>query len=76
MRANEVAGHTIVRQHRTFLDSITLLRDQLDDPLADHSEVRAQANQHLRGNTLALSEEPKQNVLRADEAVTELQRFS
>jgi hypothetical protein len=76
MRAYEMAGHTLVRQRRTFLDSITLLRDQLDDPLANHSKVRAQANQHLHGNTLAFSEEPEQNVLRPDEAVTELNRFS
>ena len=51
-------------------------RQQLDDFLTDASEVRAELDEHLRGNAFALTDEAEQNVLGADVAVTQLQCFT
>jgi len=39
---------------------------QLDDLLADPVQVSAQPDQHLRGDALALADQPEQDVLGAD----------
>ena len=49
---------------------------QLDDLLAHAVEVGAELLQHLRGDTLALADEPEQDVLGADVVVAELQRLA
>ena len=49
---------------------------QLDDLLADTGEVGAQLDQHLGGHTLALADQPEQDVLGADVVVAELQRLT
>ena len=49
---------------------------QLDDLLADPPEVRAQADEHLGGDALALADEAEQHVLGADVAVAELEGLS
>ena len=40
------------------------------------AEVGAELDQHLRGDALALADEPEQDVLGADVVVTELQRLA
>jgi hypothetical protein len=49
---------------------------QLDDLGADAVEVRAELLEHLRGDALALTDQPEQDVLGADVVVAELQRLA
>ena len=51
-------------------------RQQLDHGLTDAVEVGAELLQHLRGDALALADQPEQDVLGADVVVTELQRLT
>ena len=51
-------------------------RQQLDDLLADAAQVGAQLDEHLRGHTFALADEPEQDVLGADVVVAQLQRLA
>jgi hypothetical protein len=51
-------------------------REELDDGLAHAVEVRAQLLQDLRGDALALADEPEQDVLGPDVVVAELQRLA
>ena len=50
--------------------------EQLDDLLADPVQVRAQLDQDLGGNAVALADQAEQDVLGADVVVTELQRLA
>ncbi len=50
--------------------------EQLDDLLADPVEVRAELDQHLGGDALALADQAEQDVLGADVVVAELQRLA
>jgi hypothetical protein len=45
---------------------------QLDDPLADPVQVRAQLHQHLRGHAPTLADQSQQDVLGADVVVAQL----
>ena len=49
---------------------------QLDDLLPDPVQVRAQPDQHLGGDALALADQAEQDVLGADVVVAELQRLA
>ncbi|GHS89420.1 hypothetical protein AGMMS50218_15670 [Actinomycetota bacterium] len=49
---------------------------ELDDLLADLVQVGAELAQDLRGDTLALADEPEQDVLGPDVVVAELQRLA
>ena len=49
---------------------------QLDDLLTDPVEVGAELDQHLRCDTLALTDQAEQDVLGADVVVAELQRLA
>ncbi len=49
---------------------------QLDDLLTDAVQVRAQLDQHLRRDAVALADKAQQDVLSADVVVTELQRLA
>ena len=48
---------------------------ELDDLLADLGQLRAQLDQDLGGDALALPDEPEQDVLGADVVVAELERL-
>ncbi len=50
--------------------------EQLDDLLAHAVEVRTELLQHLRGDTVALTDQPEEDVLGADVVVSELQRLT
>ena len=49
--------------------------EELDDLLADAAEVRAELDEHLRGDALALVDEAEQDVLGPDVGVVEQARF-
>ncbi len=49
---------------------------QLDDLLTHPVEIRTQLHQHLRRDTLTLTDQAEQNVLGADVVVAELQRLA
>src|SRR6185437_9342911 len=49
---------------------------QLDHLLAHPVQIRAQPDEHLRGNALALADQPEQDVLGADVIVAKLQRLA
>ena len=49
---------------------------ELDDLLADAREVGAELHEHLRGDALALADQPEEDVLGADVVVSELQRLA
>ena len=49
---------------------------ELDDLLADAAEISAELHEHLSRHTLALTDEAKEYVLRADVVVAELQRLA
>ena len=51
-------------------------REQLQHLLAHTVEVRAELDEHLGGDALALADEPEQDVLGADVVVPELQRLA
>src|SRR6266487_240619 len=51
-------------------------RQQLDHLLTNPVEVGAQLDQHLGGDALTLTDQPEQDVLRADVVVAELQRLT
>ena len=51
-------------------------RQQLDHGLTHAVEVGAELLQHLRGDALALADQPEQDVLGADVVVAELQRLA
>ena len=51
-------------------------REQLQDLLADPVEVGAELDEHLGRDTLALADQPEQDVLGADVVVAELQRLA
>src|SRR5450759_3271661 len=65
---------------RTDADTLGLLAlisaEQLDDLLTDPVEVGAELDQHLRCDTLALTDQAQQDVLRAEVVVAELQRLA
>ncbi len=50
--------------------------EQLDDLLANTRQIRAELDEHLCGNALALADETEKDVLGADVVVAELQRFA
>src|SRR5699024_9050109 len=49
---------------------------QLQHLLPDPVEVGTKLDQYLRGDSLALADQPEQNVLSADVVVAELQRLT
>ena len=49
---------------------------QLDHLLADPAQVRAQLDQHLRRDALALADQAEQDVLGADVVMTQQQRLA
>ena len=51
-------------------------RHHLDDLLAHATEVRAERDEHLRGDAVALADEAEQHVLGADVGVAELERLA
>src|SRR5205823_3852085 len=51
-------------------------RWELDDLLAHARQIGAELHEHLRGDALALADQPEEDVFGADVVVTELQRFA
>jgi hypothetical protein len=49
---------------------------QTEDRVANTFEIRSTGNQHLCRNALTFTDEPQQDVLRADVVVAELQRLA
>ena len=49
---------------------------QLDDLLADAGQVGAELDEHLRGDTFTLADQPEEDVLGADVVVAELERLA
>ncbi len=50
--------------------------EELDHLLAHARQVGAQLDEHLRGDTFALADQPEQDVFGADVVVAELQRLA
>ena len=64
------------RRRRDGLRRVAVAGEQLDDLLANVVQIASQLHQHLRGDTLALADQPEQDVLGPDVVVPELQRLA
>ena len=65
-------GHADQQHPRTNLLAAGIAAQHLDDLLTHPGQVGAQLDQHLGGHSLALADQPEQDVLGADVVVTEL----